>query len=90
MNGLKVGKVQLNNYYTGKGGTNMIINNALNMVYTYLQTIYEQEELITICCELKEIARCDDYMFVRQDSQTLYSYDDIQEKLSKFNEIETK
>ncbi|MBU3134402.1 N-6 DNA methylase [Clostridium gasigenes] len=67
----------------------MVINDALNLTYSYLQTTYEQKELIDICEELKKIARADEFSVDTQENNTPCSYDVIQNTLSKLNEKES-
>ncbi|MFS0594430.1 N-6 DNA methylase [Cytobacillus horneckiae] len=67
----------------------MVIKDALNLTYSYLQATYEQKELNDICEELKKIARVDEFSFDTQYNNTSYSYDVIQDTLSKLNEKES-
>lgn len=69
----------------------MIINDVLNLTYSYLQATYEQKELtdiIDICEELKKIARVDEFSFDTQENNISWSYEVIQDTLSKLNEKE--
>jgi type I restriction-modification system DNA methylase subunit len=72
-----------------KGGTNMVVSEALNLIYTYLHKEFRQDELKYICRELKEIARVDDFLFEKQINKKINSYNEIQEILSKLNEKES-
>jgi len=72
-----------------EGGINMVIDDALNITYSYLQDNYEQKELIDICEELKKIARVEEFSFDNKEKKTSCSYDIIQDALSKLNEKES-
>lgn len=66
----------------------MIIDNALNIAFSYLVKQYEEAELNLICDELRKIACAEEFEF------SIYNgisgeYAVVQEKLSKLNEKES-
>ncbi|MBL3731655.1 N-6 DNA methylase [Lysinibacillus sp. HST-98] len=67
----------------------MVINDALRLTYSYLQATYEQNEVVEIYEELKKIVGVDEFFIDTQDYNSLISYDEIQNTLSKINEKES-
>jgi len=69
--------------------SDILISNALRLVYTYICGRYSVKNVADICNELKIIARIEDFDFLT-DAKTdnNYNYAQIQEMLSKINEKE--
>lgn len=63
-----------------------MIENALNLAYTYLNANYNTEEVTKMCESMRIIAREPDFKFEILGGQKVCTYDRIQELLSKLNE----
>lgn len=68
----------------------MVVNEALNLVYTYLQYHYKQNELTQMCSELGSIAGQPGFTFEEQADSRNCTYEEIQNTLSKLNEKDGK
>lgn len=66
-----------------------MIENALNLAYTYLNANYNTEEVIIMCEAMRVIARKPEFGFELTREQKVCSYNEIQEMLSKLNEKES-
>lgn len=61
------------------------VDEALNLIYLYIQEVYSPKEVELICGELKSIARRDDFQCVEVASSKR-TYTQVQDALSKINE----
>lgn len=61
------------------------VDEALNLIYLYIQEAYSPKEVELICGELKSIARRDDFQCVEVASSKR-TYTQVQDALSKINE----
>lgn len=61
------------------------VDEALNLIYLYIQEFYSSKEVELICGELKSIARRDDFQCVEVASSKR-TYTQVQDALSKINE----
>ena len=60
------------------------VDEALDLIYLYIQEIYSSEEVDLICDELKSIARREDFQRIESGSSNR-TYTQVQETLSKIN-----
>ncbi|WP_312649300.1 Eco57I restriction-modification methylase domain-containing protein [Aminipila sp.] len=67
----------------------MMTKNALNLAFTYLNANYNDDELVKLCEAMRVIAREPNFNFEAIEDQKAYSYDGIQDMLSKLNEKES-
>ena len=61
------------------------VDEALNLIYLYIQETYSSKEVELICNELKSIARREDFQRIKSGSSNR-TYTQVQETLSKINE----
>ena len=61
------------------------VDEALNLIYLYIQEVYSPKEVELICGELKSIARRDDFQCMEVASSKR-TYTQVQDALSKINE----
>lgn len=66
-----------------------MIENALNLAYTYLNANYNTKEVTEMCDAMRIIAREPDFNFEIVGEQKTCSYDRIQDMLSRLNEKES-
>jgi len=66
-----------------------MIENALNLAYTYLNANYKTEEVTEMCDAIRIIAREPDFKFEIIGEQKAFAYDRTQDMLSKLNEKES-
>lgn len=66
-----------------------MIENALNLAYTYLNANYNTCEVTKMCEAMRVIARKQDFNFELIEEQKVCSYDGIQDILSRLNEKES-
>ncbi len=71
-------------------GADDLIINAMRLVYSYIVSRYATKDVADICAELKTIARIEDFDFnTGCGKDSVYTYGQIQEMLSKINEKES-
>lgn len=66
-----------------------MIENALNLAYTYLSANYDTNEVANMCGAMRVIARKPDFEFNLLREPRASSYDRVQDMLSKLNEKES-
>lgn len=67
----------------------VMIEEALNVAYTYLSQRYAKKELVKICDALNKIAGVEDYQYKKSNILTVCSYENVQSILSDMNEKES-
>lgn len=67
----------------------VMIEEALNVAYTYLSQRYAKKELVKICDALNKIAGIEDYQYKKSNILTVCSYENVQSILSDMNEKES-
>ena len=66
-----------------------MISSAVDLAYTYFEKNYNISELEKICAAIKTLANEKDICFSEVNEQKVYTYDGIQDLLSKLNEKES-
>ena len=72
-----------------KRGNKRMISSAINLAYTYFEKNYDIHEFEEICTAIKVLANKEDVSFFCINEPKIYTYDGIQDLLSKLNEKES-